>query len=139
GEEVTEKLEYEAPKFFVRQIVRSKYARKDRQKVVIAPLPSLPIEKGMAGASLLSWIIIEKFVYHMPLHRLIQKFAREGIRIPAPTISDWVRQSCQLLDLLFESLRGEVLSTTYLQADETPIPVLDKDKQGSTHQGYYWV
>ncbi len=139
GEEVTETLEYEAPKFFVRKIVRPKYARKDRQKVVIAQLPSLPIEKGMAGASLLSWIIIEKFVYHMPLHRLIQKFAREGIRIPAPTISDWVRQSCQLLDLLFESLRGEVLSTTYLQADETPIPVLDKDKQGSTHQGYYWV
>jgi hypothetical protein len=93
----------------------------------------------MAGASVLAWIIIEKFVYHLPLHRLIQKFATQGIKVPAPTISDWVRQSCELLDLLYEKLKDEILKQTYLQADETPIPVLDKDKEGATHQGYYWV
>ena len=135
GEEVTEVLEYQSPKFYVRRIVRPKYSRAEKQGVIIAQLPSLPIEKGMAGSSLLSWIIIEKFVYHMPLHRLIQKFAREGIKIPPATISDWVRQTCQLLELLYEKLISEVLKQTYLQADETPIPVLDKDKEGATHQG----
>jgi transposase len=139
GEEVTEVLEYQAPKFYVRRIVRPKYSRPEKQGVMIGELPSLPIEKGIPGASLLSWIIIEKFVYHMPLHRLIQKFAREGIKIPPPTISDWIRQSCHVLDLLYEKLIEEVLRQTYLQADETPIPVLDKDKEGATHQGYYWV
>jgi transposase len=139
GEEVTEVLEYQSPKFYVRRIVRPKYSRPEKQGVIIAQLPSMPIEKGMVGSSLLSWIIIEKFVYHMPLHRLIQKFAREGIKIPPATISDWVRQTCDLLDLLYEKLIEEVLKQTYLQADETPIPVLDKDKPGATHQGYYWV
>lgn len=139
GEEVTEVLEYEAPKFYVRKIIRPKYAKKDKSSVIIAQLPSLPIEKGMAGASLLAYILTEKFIYHMPLHRLIQKFAREGIRIPAPTISDWVRQSCEPLELLYEALKHEILTQNYLQADETPIPVLDKDKPGATHQGYYWV
>lgn len=139
GGEVTEVLEYEAPKFYVRKIVRPKYAKKDKSSVIIAQLPTLPIEKGMAGASLLAYILTEKFIYHMPLHRLIQKFAREGIRIPAPTISDWVRQSCEPLELLWESLKNEILKSDYLQADETPIPVLDKDKEGATHQGYYWV
>lgn len=139
GEEITEVLEYQSPKFYVRRIIRPKYSRPEKQGVIIAQLPSLPIEKGMAGASLLSWIIIEKFVYHMPLHRLIQKFAREGIKIPPATISDWVRQTCRLLDLLYEKLIDEVLRQNYLQADETPIPVLDKDKEGATHQGYYWV
>jgi transposase len=139
GEEITEVLEYQAPQFYVRRIVRPKYAKADKQGVITAQLPSLPIEKGMAGASVLSWIIIEKFVYHLPLHRLIQKFATQGIKVPAPTISDWVRQSCELLELLYEKLKDEILKQSYLQADETPIPVLDKDKEGATHQGYYWV
>jgi transposase len=139
GEEITEVLEYQAPQFYVRRIVRPKYARADKQGVITAQLPSLPIEKGMAGASVLAWIIIEKFVYHLPLHRLIQKFATQGIKVPAPTISDWVRQSCELLELLYEKLKDEILKQSYLQADETPIPVLDKDKDGATHQGYYWV
>jgi len=139
GEEVTEILEYQAPKFYVRKIVRPKYSRPEKQGVITAQLPTLPIEKGIAGSSLLTWIIIEKFVYHLPLHRLIQKFATEGIKIPPSTISDWVRQTCELLDLLYEKLKDEILKQTYLQADETPIPVLDKDKEGATHQGYYWV
>jgi len=32
-----------------------------------------------------------------------------------------------------------VLQSCYLQADETPIKVVDKDKKGGTHIGYYWV
>jgi len=32
-----------------------------------------------------------------------------------------------------------VLSQGYLQVDETPAPVLDKNKKGKTHRGYYWV
>ena len=32
-----------------------------------------------------------------------------------------------------------MLSQGYLQADETPVPVLDKNKKGKTHRGYYWV
>ena len=139
GEEITEVLEYQAPKFYVRKIVRPKYSKPEKHGVLIAQLPSQTIEKGMAGSSVLTWIIIEKFIYHMPLHRLIQKFSKEGIIIPPATISDWVRQTCQVLELLYEKLIDEVLKQTYLQADETPIPVLDKDKEGATHQGYYWV
>lgn len=30
-------------------------------------------------------------------------------------------------------------SQGYLQADETPIKVIDKNKKGTAHQGYYWV
>ncbi len=139
GEEVTEMLEYRPGKLFVRRIVRPKYALPGKKGVVIGALPSLPIEKGIAGASLLSWIIIEKFIYHLPLHRLIQKMQRAGMKISPSTVSDWVRQSSGVLELLFEWFRREVFKQTYLQVDETPIPVLDKDKQGATHQGYYWV
>jgi hypothetical protein len=44
-----------------------------------------------------------------------------------------------LLEPLYQALRLHILSATYLQCDETPIAVLDKQKKGDTHQGYHWV
>jgi transposase len=45
----------------------------------------------------------------------------------------------KLIAPLFESLKAAVLKSNYLHADETPIKVMDKDKKGETHRGYYWV
>jgi hypothetical protein len=46
---------------------------------------------------------------------------------------------CTLLEPLYNTLKQKILSSTYIQADESPIKVLDNDKKGSTHQGYQWV
>ena len=32
-----------------------------------------------------------------------------------------------------------LLSPAYIQNDETPIKVLDGEKKGQTHRGYFWV
>ena len=139
GEEITEELERTPGKLFVRQYVRPKYARPNGEGVAIAELPSRPIEKGIAGPGLLAQIIIDKYTDHLPIHRQVQRFEREGIKLPASTLTDWISSTCALLDPLYEVLRKEVLSGTYLQVDETPIKVLDKDKKGTTHRGYHWV
>jgi hypothetical protein len=55
------------------------------------------------------------------------------------TLTDWVSGTCELIAPLFEALKVEVLQSNYLHVDETPIKVLDKDKKGQTHRGYYWV
>jgi hypothetical protein len=44
-----------------------------------------------------------------------------------------------LIAPLADVLQRKVLSSFYLEADETPIRVLDRDKKGKTHRGYYWV
>lgn len=59
--------------------------------------------------------------------------------IPSTTVIGWINATCELLPPLYDELKKDVLSQNYIQADETPIPVLDKDKKKSTHQGYYWV
>jgi len=43
------------------------------------------------------------------------------------------------LEPLYDTLKHRVLSQGYLQVDETPIQVLDKNKKGKTHRGYHWV
>ena len=139
GEEITEELERIPGKLFVRQYVRPKYARANGEGVVIAELPLRVIDKGIPGPGLLSQILIDKYVDHLPIHRQIQRFEREGMKLPSSTLTDWIGATCRLLDRLYEVLKMKVLSSDYLQADETPIKVLDKDKKGSTHRGYHWV
>jgi len=139
GEEVTEELEYKTGSFYVNQYIRKKYAKADGEGIIIGTLPTRPIEKGMAGAGLMASIIIEKYVDHLPLYRQIQRFKRAGMDIPSATISGWVHATCKLLQPLYDVLKQEVLSQDYLQADETTIAVMDKEKQGATHQGYHWV
>jgi transposase len=139
GEEISEVLEWEPGELFVKKYVRPKYAKPDGDGVVIGKLPSRPLEKAMAGPGLLSQIVIDKYVDHLPLHRQMQRFERTGVKLPYSTLTDWVGSTCKLIEPLYEALKKEVLRSTYLHADETPIKVLDKDKKGQTHRGYYWV
>jgi len=139
GKEITEELEYLPGKLFVRQYIRPKYARPDGDGIVIADLPVRPIDKGIPGPGLLAHIVIDKYTDHLPVYRQIQRFEREGIKLSSSTLTDWISGTCSLLEPLYEELKRQVLYQGYLQVDETPIKVLDKDKKGKTHRGYHWV
>lgn len=139
GEEITEVLEYEPGELFVKKYVRIKYAKANNSGVLIGELPARPLEKAMAGPGLLAQIIIDKYIDHLPLHRQMQRFERGGIKIAYSTLTDWVSGTSELIKPLYEALKAEVLKSNYLHADETPIKVLDKDKNNGVHRGYYWV
>lgn len=140
GELVTEALCYTPASLVRRRYIRPKYADKDGQSVVVADLPERPLPKTIAEASLLSYIAVSKFVDHLPFYRILKRFERDyDLRIPSSTLNDWFAATCTLLEPLYNKLKEEVLNTQYLQADESPIRVMDKDKIGKTHQGYQWV
>ena len=139
GEEITEILEYTPARFFKRRIVRPKYVDKKTQEIKIAALPSRPIEKCLAGNSVLTHILVSKYVDHLPLYRQQQIFKRAEIEIAPSTIDSWVAQSGNLLVPLYDRMVEYVKNQRYLQADETTLKVLDKDKKGKTHLGYLWA
>ena len=139
GKEVTDELELVPAKLFIRRYIRPKYAKANNEGVIIADLPSRPIEKCIAGAGLLSQILIDKYVDHLPIYRQIKRFERDGIQISSSTIDSWQRLSSNLLEPLYDCLKLHVLGEGYLQVDETPLRVLDRNKQGETHQRYHWV
>ena len=139
GQQITEELERIPGKLFVRQYVRNKYVNPNGETIVIGALPDRAIAKGIAGPGLLAQIVIDKYVDHLPVYRQVQRFEREGMKLPISTLADWISGTCDLLGPLYELHRQQVLSVNYIQADETPIKVLDKAKKGTTHRGYYWV
>ncbi|MBK1442703.1 IS66 family transposase, partial [Parapedobacter sp. ISTM3] len=139
GKEITEELECEPARFYIKRYIRYKYAAKCGEGVKIGGLPERVIDKGIPGAGLLAMILTDKYVDHLPLYRQKQRFARENIQIPSSTIEGWTKEALIKLHPLYEQLIFDTKAKGYLQVDETPIKVLDSDKKGATHQGYYWV
>ena len=134
GEDITEQLAVEPPKFFVNKYIRPKYASPDRRKgakagVRKAPLPDGPIDRCKADVSLLASIIIDKYADHMPLYRQEQKYLRQDIRLPANTMCDWANTSGDRLKPLHRELGKFVLAHDYINVDETPINLLRKGKK----------
>jgi transposase len=138
GEEITEELDLKPASLFVRRYIRPRYVSKE-ETFHIAELPARVIDKGIPGPGLLSQIICDKFVTHLPFYRQSQRYEQLGMKIRASSLDGWFEAACSLLEPLYETLSKQVLSATYLQADETPIPVIDKQKKGQTHRGYHWV
>ena len=143
GQEITEVLEYKAGELFIKKYIRAEYIKPTEEGTqairVIAALPTMPIDKCIAGPSLLAYLMVSKFVDHLPIHRLLQMFLRQKVIIDATTVCGWLKAVGTLIELLYDALRQEVLNTHSLGIDETPLKVLDKNKKGTTHQGYYWV
>lgn len=141
GQEVSDRLEFRPAEFYIHRIIRPKYAMKggNDEGVVIAPMAERPFGKTIAGTSLLASIMVDKYVDHLPLYRQIQRFKREKISIAPATVDGWVRQVGNFIQILYDYQKNKILSKGYLQVDETTIKVLDENKKGKTHLGYYWV
>ncbi len=145
GEEVTELLEHKPGELYVRRIVRPKYAIKPAQQqaeektgIRIASLPLMPLPRSNAGASLLAELLINKYQYHLPFHRQIAIFKLIGVSLPASTINGWFQGSCDLLRALYHRLQELVLSSDYIQVDESTVPVINSEKH-KTVKAYLWM
>lgn len=141
--EITEVLEREPSKWFVRRIIRHKYVLKDKsmdveRQVLTAPMPALPIAKSYAGATVLADIIIDKYVNHLPFYRQIQIFRQQGITIAPATINGWFQSVADLMRPTYYRLKELVLDSDYIQSDETTIPIIHNEKH-KTIQGYIWM
>jgi transposase len=146
AEEITETLEYTPASLVKKRTIRPKYLDRKKESFHIAELPARPIPKGIAEASLLAHIMVSKFVDHLPLYRQEKIYLRDfGWKVAQSTMVDWVKGCCELLEPLYEKLISKVLESGYIQADESPIKVLEKPKgKGKSPpkkvmRGYQWV
>lgn len=142
GDDITEELEYKPAVLFVNRYVRPKYACPKNclgAGITTAELPSRPIDKGIAGPGLISYIITSKYVDHLPLYRLEQMFKRYAIAINRSTMVGWIAQVCVPLQTLHDDMRKTVLKSFVIQADETPLKVMDDTTvDGKCVLGYLW-
>ena len=147
GQEVTRIVEHKPGQLYIKEIIREKWGLKDNTAtapkgmsgVLIAPMPLLPIYKGIAGASLLAEILLQKYEYHMPYYRQIKQYSHLGMKgLTESTVDGWFKQTMELLRPLYEVLKAEVMKSDYVQADETTTPVMNKETHKAAKE-YLWM
>ena len=131
-------LEYVRACFKVIRHVRPKLSCEACDRIVQAPAPSRPIDRGLAGPGLLAHVLASKYADHVPLYRQSEIYAREGVDLDRSTLAGWVGATSELLAPLVAAVRDHVLSATKLHADDTPVPVLAPGN-GKTKTGRLWT
>ena len=102
GEDVAEMLEYVRASFKVLRHVRPRLSCDACDRIVQAPAPSRPIDRGLAGPGLLAHVLVSKYADHMPLYRQSEIYAREGIDLDRSTLAGWVGATSELLGVTSE-------------------------------------
>ena len=138
GDDISEQLEYVPENFKVIRHVRPKFACTGCNRVVEAPAPARPIERGLAAPSLLAHVIVSKYADHLPLFRQSEIYARQGVEISRSTMAGWVGAASDLLGPLVEAIGRHVFAGRKLHADDTPLPVLAPGN-GKTKTGRLWT
>ncbi len=138
GESVQEKLAFKPGKLYIKHYVRSKYLDPTDGKIIIAEPVAEPIAKCEADISLINFILVNKFVYHLPEYRIIEILKNAGLKIPSSTMNGWTHGTINTLIPLSKHLLNQLKSSGYTQVDETRIRVQDGERQNSTHLGYMW-
>jgi transposase len=138
GEDISEQLDVEPARFFVHRHIRPQYACRACETISAAPIPAAIIDGGLAAPGLLTWVMISKFLDHLPLYRLEQIAARQQVPLARSTLAEWVGRVGVALQPLVDRLTVLLRERSVLHADETPVPQLDPGK-GKTRKAYLWA
>jgi transposase len=140
GCETSQVLELVPAQFKVIVYERAKYAcRTCEAGVVIAPPAAKPIDGGLPGFGLLADVLVKKYAEHLPLHRIREIYRRHGPDISVSTLADWVAAGAEALEPIAAEIRQRVLASYVVQADDTPLTVLDSQKPGGSKRGFMWA
>jgi len=147
GEETAERLQVILPKMWVERIVRPKYACRncegsgdeDKPAVRIALPPASIIPKSIVSPGLLSFIITNKFVDHLPYYRQEGRFDRLGIQISRQNMSNWQQIAFEKIRPLLDLLKKHIQSGPVINMDETPVQVLGEENRKDTQKSYMWL
>ena len=139
GYDESEVLDMEPAHWFVRVTKREKRACGKCCTVAMPELAPRIVEKGLASDAVVIGTVVAKYCDHLPLYRQQAILEREaGVQISRATLDGWVMRVGELLQPVVSAMRRDLLSSSYLQADETTVPVQMHDKRGSDHQAYLW-
>jgi len=138
GEDIAEQLDVEPARFFVHRHIRPQYACRACETVCAAPIPPAVIDGGLAAVGLYVWVIIGKYLDHLPLYRLEQIAQRQHVALSRSTLAQWVGRIGVALQPLADRLAQLLRCHAVLHADETPVRQLDPGA-GKTKRAYLWA
>jgi transposase len=142
GTEDSEVLEIEVKAY--RRLIRRRRYRKVCQcagvpGIITAPSPARLIARGKYGISVWVQLLLSKFLYAQPTHRLLQDLSDSGLNLSAGTLTGGLRAIAPLFKPVEEALLSRLRSETHWHADETRWMVFIETEGKSGQRWYLWV
>lgn len=140
GQEVTRKLAKKPVSFFIKEIIRIKYAlpKGAEEGIRTACLPSYILPRCSVDDSVLADVVCMKFADYLPLYRISEIYGRDGVQISRQVLSQWILKLGKQLEPLYKALEKRVLNSGNIFIDETPVDLIEKGK-GQVHQAIMWA
>ena len=147
GEEVSERIKVVPEKMWVERIIRPKYACKacegsgdeDKPAVRVAPTAISIIPRSIVTPELLAFLLVNKYVDHLPFYRQEKRFERIGINISRQDMSNWQRQAYEAVTILLELMKEHLKTGSVMQMDETRVQVHNEPDRPDTRNSYMWL
>jgi transposase len=137
SEKVTDRLAQQPATYVVLRTIRKVMKAKSDGQLTCAPAPAAVLDRCLADVSLLAGMILDKFVYHLPLYRQHQRMEATGIHLARATLTSWVHRSAALLVPIYRAQLASIVAGSVVTIDETPIRA-GTNKQGRMRRGYFW-
>jgi len=137
SQKVTFRLAQQRASFVVIEERRPVIKEKDTQKLITTPAPARVLDNSFADVSFLVGMLIDKFLYHLPLYRQHQRLSAGGITLSRGVLTQLTGKTISLLKPIADAQARSVLMSQVLAIDETPIKAGRKGP-GKMRQGYFW-
>jgi transposase len=131
------RLAQQPASYVVLKYVHPVIKEKSTQTLINTQAPANVLDKSIADVSLLAGLLIDKFLYHLPLYRQHQRIEACGIQLARSSLTNWVKRAIELLRPIYNSQLEHILLSKILAIDETPIKA-GREQKGKLKQGYFW-
>ena len=153
GEKITRRLAQRPGSYVVLEYVRPVIRHKASCELVTVPAPLAIFDGCMADVSVLAGLLVDKFVYHLPLYRQHRRLQDAGITLSRATLTYWVQRTIDLLTPLYDAQFEHILLSKVLAMDDdcrdaggrathgavagTPIKA-GRKKKGKMQSTWFW-
>jgi transposase len=137
GQKTTYRLAQRPVSHVVLKYTRPVIKKKSTQQVITTRAAANVLDKSFADVSFLAGLLLDKFLYHLPLHRQHQRLETNGIRVARSTLTNLAKRSIDLLKPIYQAQLKHLLQSRVLAMDETPIKA-GRKKKGKMNLAYFW-
>lgn len=140
SESVTYRLAQRSP-YLVLKYVTQTWKHKETGKLVTPPAPPSVIPGSSVDVSFLVGLLVDKFLYHLPLYRQHARLEQANIFMTRGNLTRLVHRVAQMLEPIYQAVMSSVLLSPLLAIDESPTPAGLKHgkERNEMGKGYFWV
>jgi len=107
--------------------------------IVTAPPAPRVIPKSPLGVSVWTRVLLDKYLYSRPTHRLCQELEHQGLHLSQGTITDGLQRLKGLFEPLMSVLYERQMTEKLFHGDETRWEVFEEVEGKTGHRWYLWV